>query len=130
MPVFSSDSLEEGLVFPGATGVFQASDGDIVSCTHDTVVTLPQIVGVLPAVQVQPQAANFVGASGATGALAYPTSPPLDSVVVTVVGATGAPSVVTADGSEIDGVNGATGVSVTAGSSRTVVSKAGNWYTV
>ena len=107
-PVSSSTSEAEGLVFltavgaTGATVPYQANNGDIVVCTGS--------VGV-----------------GGTGA----------AIVVTLrrtnadSGTNLATSVVTADGSDIDGASGCTGLSLgTAASGYKLVSKGGNWYTI
>ncbi len=145
----------------GASGAqaYQASNGDIVLATGGAtgagkaVVTLPNIVTLFPAVAVQPLTGPFTaltagGASGAggTGAVVSgyaegaeinpPVSPDADNLCVVVrlvaQGASGTGvQVVSADGSLVDGVAGATGVSTTTlQAGWKFVSKSGNWYTV
>jgi hypothetical protein len=143
-PVSSSTSEAEGLVFltavgaTGATVPYQANNGDIVVCTGSVgvggtgaaiVVTLPSVVGLIKTGASQPP----VGASGP----ALPGVVDADSLCVTVrrtnadSGTNLATSVVTADGSDIDGASGCTGLSLgTAASGYKLVSKGGNWYTI
>ena len=137
MPVFSSDSLAEGIVQVSAVGthvpvVYDAANGDIVLVSagaSGATVVLPTILGVLPAVTVSAQVPE--GASGASGAR-LPVSLPLDSLCVTVrciEAAGGDVTVETLDGTAIDGATGAVTIS-TAHTGQKFVSKARAWYTV
>ena len=155
MPTFSTDSLAEGLVFVGATGAtgvqdYTAVNGDIVVATGGAtgaagvVVTLPNLTTLFPLVTVQP-AVGTVTPNGATGSTLsgnysneanLPSNEDADSLCVVVrlaaQGVSGAGvSVVTADGSDIDGASGGTGLTTTTLTAGwKLVSKGGNWYTV
>lgn len=144
MPAFGLPNYAQGIVpltAVGATGpvAYTAKPNDVVVWTGASgasgatgpacTVTLPNITTLLPEVAVQPP----VGASGPF----TPESYNADDVKVIVRSATAATgviagvTVVTADGTTIDGVGGTTGVAVTAAhTGYTFVSKGGEWYVV
>jgi len=143
MPVFSNDSLAEGIVQVSAIGthvpvVYDAADGDIVLVSagaSGATVVLPTILGVLPAVTVSAQVPEgYYGATGASGAsgACLPVSLPLDSLCVTVrciEAAGGDVTIETLDGATILGATGALTLSA-ADTGYKLVSKSGDWLTV
>jgi hypothetical protein len=116
----------ENIVNVGAT-TYAAKSGDTIVGASGCIIQLPSVS--LPAVATQAQAPHGVTGAAATGP-SLPSAPAYPDLWVNVR-ASGGATVVTTDGSTIDGASGASGVTLTGGQGSVFVTdKLGAWHTV